>query len=384
MRIIVDHRGQLIRAAVIDQKGRLFALHIDRSDRQSLYGGIYRGRLVRLLARRKGALIDIGTSHLVWIDQAQLHNAPRFTQDNLPPIPGSSVIIQVHREAVQNKRPVGHFDVGIVGRFIVFRPMASGVRPSYRNVPNPLPTFLISSLDHITQQGGWIVRIAGNHLATETILAEAQCLVTQWHHCLDTNLASPAQLVQPRSAPMRALLESTDETLSEVRVETPELLKEIQLWTDRWMPEVSSVVTLSHDRHHLFDVFGLEEIFMRLMSSRVPLSCGAEVVIDVTQALIAIDVNGPCDCHPLSVNLSAALEIARQIRLRNLSGMILIDFLRMRHKEDRQRVTDALKNAMATDRIRTDIYGWTNLGLLELVRVRRGYSLPELMEDVVL
>ena len=84
MRIIVDRRGQLIRAAVIDQKGVLSALHIDRCDRQSLYGGIYRGRLVRLLARRKGALIDIGMSHLVWIDQAQLHNASRFTPDNQP------------------------------------------------------------------------------------------------------------------------------------------------------------------------------------------------------------------------------------------------------------------------------------------------------------
>ena len=358
MRIVIDREGVWERAAVIDTAGDVLDVYVDRVDRPLLYGGIYQGKIIRRLPQRAGVLINIGEDRTGWLSRAEFE---RFR----PYIRGQKVIVQVYRDEVQDKSPCVTCDIRLSGRFVIFRPATPGLSFSrrYRGTLSPTAITSLTSLD----SGGWILRSDAVSIADERILEEAERLVSFWRQARPKT-AEPVEILPGYRAAINAILETA--RITRVEVSNPQLGQTLNPWLARWRPDLTA--------ESIAGAPDLEELWALLKSPTVSLACGGSIEIESTKALIAIDVNQGSSLSSMTTNLNAAREIPRQIRLRNLRGTFLLDFIRLKPLSKRRWIEQELRRGLERDPRQTHIYGWTNLGLFELTRVSRGHSLTDL------
>ncbi len=384
--LLIDQDGPLTRAAVLAD-GRLTDLHIDHADRPSLLGHVFLGRVERIVTGKERAFVDLGDGLSGLLIAADARNPdgsrPKQKPERIGALlrAGQSIIVQVKADAHGSKGPSLTMDITLPGRFLIHAPFGRDVAVSKRLGTGPARAALSQRVQALVSGSGWIVR-AGAAAASDTALTlDAEALILLWRGVLaDAAKGGPPRLLCPGpDAPARALIEQGAAALDVLLIDGEALARRVTHWCDDRAPDLSPLVTRHAPPTRLFDLRDLDGAIADLLDTRVALPRGGSLVIERTEALTVIDVNAGERGNPLDVNLDAAAEIARHLRLRNIGGIIVVDFVNMRARSDAERVLAALADAVDGDPTQTQVYGMSKLGLVELTRARRGTPLATLL-----
>jgi ribonuclease E/ribonuclease G len=405
--LLIDRRGRWLRAALVVD-GRLTDLHLDslsdppdRSEpAQPQTGSLWRGRVERLAAGLNAAFIDLGTGRAGLLGVADLRSADGARPEAGAAIgtrlrAGQTVLVQIKAEAVGSKGPGLSMEVSLPGRFLVHVPFRRGITVSKRSGDGAARAALTRRIRELAVGEGWIARAAAAAAPDPLIVAESELLALAWRDVQRQAAAgsTPACLLPTPDAGRRAVIGHGGRPLARIEVETatdrpdgPAWAAGFAAWLADAAPDLVPRLEVLPPRQEarsgaaaLFERHDLDGQIVALTGARVPLRDGAGLVIEHTEALTAIDVNAGERGNPLAVNLEAAAEIARQLRLRNIGGIVVVDFLSMPRRGDGQRLLDTLAAAVADDPVQTEVYGLSKLGLVELTRARRGPLLADVL-----
>ena len=390
----MDRDGPLTRAAVLSG-GRLTDLYIDHAERPSLLGHVFLGRVERIATGLDGAFVDLGTGKsglLSALDARGPKGRPKAKGERIGNLlrTGQTVLVQVKADATGAKGPSLTMDITLPGRFLVHAPLGRDVAVSKRLGSGPERAELARRVQDVASGAGWIVR-AGAATASDGLLAaESDALHLAWRQIRDAaeQGGGPALLLPGPDATRRALIEHGAATPSRIIVDDAALARDLAGWCADRAPDLEGRVepfdsrllaAPSDGRQRLFDLRDLDAEIETLLGTRVPLSGGGSLVIERTEAMTVVDVNAGERGNPLDVNLEAAAEIARQLRLRNAGGIVVVDFVNMRNRGDAERLLAVLSRAVEDDPAQTQVYGLSKLGLVEMTRARRGTALADLL-----
>ena len=384
--LLIHRSDALLRAAVVAD-GRLTDLHIDRDDRTAPQAGsVWLGRVERIAAGLNAAFVDLGTGKagLLGLSDVRLSNRARpepKTAIGTVLRCGQAVLVQVKAEAVGAKGPTLAMDISLPGRFLVHAPFRQGVAVSKRAGGGAVREALTKRLQALTVGDGWIARSGSEAVSEDAlIVAESEHLALAWR-ALEQRAGQggpPGCLHPGPDAARRAVIGHGARPLHSVAIEAPaDWRGAFTTWCAEAAPDLAP--RLEPVSARLYERHDLDGQIAALARPQVALSGGAGLVIERTEALVAIDVNGGERGNPLAVNLEAAAEIARQLRLRNLGGIVVVDFVSMPKRGDGERLLAALGAAVRDDPVQTEVYGLSRLGLVELTRARRGPALAELL-----
>lgn len=378
--VLISDLGAETHAAFLED-GVLHRLVTSQPDGFPSAGDIVLGRIVKVAAQIDAAFVDVGLERDGFLGLSEVRPAGSgggrigdFVSE------GNAVLVQVQQEPVDGKGAKLTVRPSLPGRYLVFLPGQPGVRLSRRIEDANERSRLADAIGALTTNwGGWIVRSIAARVPLDSISAEAQRHLEVWSD-VETRRSTarpPHCLFRGPDAVLAAIIEESGRSFNRVLTDNPQRLSDIR----NILPDLTEHWEFHADARSLFDTCGIEEQIQALLRSNVPLPSGGMVDISETAAVVAIDVDigaasrgGPEDTA-LRVNLEAAEAVARQIRLRDLAGHMVIDFVPMQRRENRLRVVSALRRALEQDRRSFQLAGYTPFGLVELTRQRRERSL---------
>jgi len=383
------------RAALLEN-GVLQELFVERASRRGLTGNLYQGRVSRVLPGMQAAFIDIGlertaflhASDIVQPDDAENGDAaPRTDSIRELVSEGADILVQVLKDPLGTKGARLTTFVTIPSRYLVFMPFGHGVGVSARIENEGERQRLREAVQSAVvdgEAGGYIVRTAAEGAASEALRADMLFLRRLWE-VLDANARSAraGTLVHEDLAlPLRLMRDLVGEGVDRVLVDHDATCDRMREFATTFMPALGARVERYAGSRPIFDLHAVEEEIQRSLDRKVALKSGGYLIIDQTEALTTIDVNtGAYVGHRnleetiFRTNLEAAVAIARQLRLRNLGGIVIIDFIDMQEEEHRRQVLQALEKALAADHARTNVSTVSPLGLVEMTRKRTRESL---------
>ena len=383
------------RAALLEN-GVLQELFVERASRRGLTGNLYQGRVSRVLPGMQAAFIDIGlertaflhASDIVQPDDAENGDAaPRTDSIRELVSEGADILVQVLKDPLGSKGARLTTFVTIPSRYLVFMPFGHGVGVSARIESEGERQRLREAVQSAVvdgEAGGYIVRTAAEGAASEALRADMLFLRRLWE-VLDANAhsARAGTLVHEDLAlPLRLMRDLVGEGVDRVLVDHDATCDRMREFATTFMPALGARVERYAGSRPIFDLHAVEEEIQRSLDRKVALKSGGYLIIDQTEALTTIDVNtGAYVGHRnleetiFRTNLEAAVAIARQLRLRNLGGIVIIDFIDMQEEEHRRQVLQALEKALAADHARTNVSTVSPLGLVEMTRKRTRESL---------
>jgi ribonuclease G len=391
--ILINVTPQETRVAVM-QLGVVQDLHIQRSSSLGIVSNIYYGKVVRVLPGMQSAFIDIGLER-----SAFLHVADIWGNNNEdPPKPiekvlseGQSLLVQIIKEPIGSKGARLTTQLSIAGRLLVYLPQGAHVGISQRiegeEQRDALRTKLYAALpaDH---QGGYIIRTAVEAATDPDFLSDILYLDKLWDNLKNAvkTASAPQLLYQDLNLSLRVMRDFVGEDTARILVDSRTTYQKMQEFASDYNP--ASLDKLEHypGARPLFDLYGVEEEIERALAKRVDLKSGGYLIIDQTEAMTTIDVNTggfvglrSFDDTIFKTNLEATQVIARQLRLRNLGGIIICDFIDMDTQEHRDAVLEEFQKALARDHTRISVNGFSSLGLLEMTRKRTRESLAHVL-----
>ena len=365
--------------------GRLVELQVARRDRPSRIESVFLGRIERVMPELDAAFVDIGTGR-----SGFLRAADRAGLDDWPP-PGAPVLVQVRTENEGgDKGPRLSMDVAVSGRYLVYHPMGIGISFSRRIEGESERDRLAAHVAPLLE-GGVVLRTAAAGATAAVLQADAAQVMERWEkirrHALD--VPPPADLsarIPGERDPIARALRDHGAALEEVILDDRMLARALQDEMDRRQERIR--VRWHSGPMPAFDIDDVSGQVGTALAQRIVLASGVEVLFEPGETLTAVDVDsgsagsrqGRAPRRPVEVNLDAAPAIAQQLRLRNLAGAVVIDFVTMRSAYDRDKVQAALAEAVKDDPVPTQLYGFTRLGLFELTRARRGATLAAQLE----
>lgn len=403
--ILVDTSLGEVRVAVVEN-GKLVELHLEHEEAGHYAGDVYKGRVEDVLPGLGSAFVDIGhekrgllhASDIVAtgiedIDDIFLSQsggtegvarAPRgHIEDILQP--GQNIIVQVTKESIGDKGPKLTTAVAIPGRYLVLAPYADRVNISSRIEDEGERERLRLLVEDARPAGhGFIVRTAAEGVEPEFILRDMEDLLETWRRVTakSERKRAPVLLYKDKDLLERVLRDQFTGDVNTFIADSLATYERVVSLAEKYAPRLASRVRLYEDDHPIFDAFGVEAEIDRMFRRKIWLRSGGYIVIDEAEALVAIDVNtgrflGHEDQEEtvLKTNLEAAAEIARQVRLRNIGGIIIIDFIDMTVPKNKEKVLEKLKEHMACDRARSKILELSELGMVEMTRRRQRGSL---------
>ncbi len=395
--------GDECRIAIL-HGGRLEELFIEREATQTHVGNIYKGRITNLEPSIQAVFVDFGVPQngFLHVSDVQPQYFPnhvgaaedvgrRIPRYNRPPIQkcfrrGQEVVVQVIKEGLGTKGPTLTTYLSIPGRFLVMMPGMSrhGVsRKIEDETDRRTMRDLLNQLDLPTDMG-FILRTAGLRRSKRELQRDLQYLMRLWKTVVDRikRLPAPAGLYQESDLVTRTIRDVYAADFKRVIVDDAETARKARECLHIAMPRSKAAIELYTEREPLFHRYGIEEEIERINMRKVPLPSGGSLVIDSTEALVAIDVNSgrsrsadDAEEAALKVDLEAAEEIARQLRLRDLGGLIVCDFIDLRLDRNKRAVERALREAVKKHKERTRILKMSAFGLIEMTRQRQGPSL---------
>ncbi len=391
--LLVNCTPQETRVAVVEN-GAVQELHIERASRRGLVGNIYRGKVVRVLPGMQSAFIDIGLERTAFLHVTELlPSALNGERGEAPRIErllreGETVTVQIIKDPIGSKGARLSMQIALAGRFLVYLPHDHGqIGVSQRIDEESAREALRARLAALLPagfQGGFIVRTNALDASDEQLVADIRYLEQVWHEIRERAGAvrPPALLAAELDLALRTVRDLADRNTLRIQVDSRENSQRMIQFAQRYAPHVVPLIELYRGERPLFARCHIEEEIDKALSRRVDLKSGGYLIFDQTEALTTIDVNTGAfvgaknfDETILKTNLEAAQAIARQLRLRNLGGIILVDFIDMALPEHRERVLAAFQQALARDPVRTSVIGFTQLGLVELTRKRTRESL---------
>ncbi len=392
--IVINVTPQETRVAVIEQ-GVVQEVQVERASAHGLVGNICMGRVVRVLPGMQSAFIDIGGARAAFLHVADIwaHRQEGAEQKPIEKLlsEGQNLLVQVVKDPIGTKGARLSTQVSIAGRLLVYLPQESHIGISQRIADEEERLHLREKLQQLlppTITGGFIIRTMAEAATDRELLADVEYLGKLWQDIQEkAKTAAPAALLyQDLNLGMRVLRDFVNDETSRILIDSRETFQKVEAFAQEFMPNV--VARLAHytGERPIFDFYGVEDEIEKALARRVDLKSGGYLIIDQTEALTTVDVNTggfvggrSFDDTIFKTNLEAAQVIARQLRLRNLGGIIIIDFIDMDSEEHRNAVLNEFRKALARDRTRMTINGFTQLGLVEMTRKRTRESLAHVL-----
>ncbi len=391
---LVNFTPQETRVALM-QQGVVQELHIERTASRGIVGNIYLGKVVRVLPGMQSAFMDVGLERTAFLHVADIRNAQSGEQDNRPIerilSEGQQLLVQVLKDPIGTKGARLSTQISIAGRLLVFLPQDRHIGISQRIGDEAARERLrrrLHDLKSLEGGGGFIVRTVAEDATDEALEADIAYLRKIWaeikHHA---QTAAPAALVhEDLTLGQRVLRDLVTPETARIQVDSRENFQKLSAFAEEYMPQVASLITHYTGERPLFELYGVEDEIEKALARRVDLKSGGYLIIDQTEAMTTVDVNTGgyvgvrnFDDTVFKTNLEAAQTIARQLRLRNLGGIIIVDFIDMDTPEHRAAVLDEFNRALARDHTRLSVNGFTALGLVEMTRKRTRESLAHIL-----
>ncbi len=386
------------RVALIEN-GILQEIHIERQAKRGIVGNIFLGKVSRVLPGMQAAFIDIGLDKAAFlhasdiithIDQEELASRPEQAKDIAQLVrPGQLIVVQVVKDPLGTKGARLTTDITIPSRYMVLMPRSPHVGISQRIEDEAERERLKrAALPYCDDDGGFIVRTAAEGAADQALSQDAAFLRRLWDTIQKRkkNLRKVGLLYQDLNLACRILRDFVGEPIERIRVDSRVTYEQLCEFVAEFIPELNSVLEYYPGDRPIFDLFDVENEVQRALDRKVELKSGGSIIIDQTEAMTTIDINtGAFVGHRnleetiFNTNIEATQAIARQLRLRNLGGIIIIDFIDMQSTDHRRRVLHSLEQALAKDRAKNSINGFTTLGLVEMTRKRTRESLEHVL-----
>ena len=391
----------------IQEDDQLVELLVDRPEARRMVGDIYLGKVEAVLPGIQAAFVSIGTEKSAFLhasdlvypesdgsddedddddDESETAPAGRNGRDKAPAVQdvlkrGQDILVQVSKEPISTKGPRVTAQISLAGRFLVYMPFASRVGVSRKIGDRAERARLREQMKAVMPEnaGGVIVRTVGEDVTQDTLARELATLMNTWKKITrKTRFMRAPALVHRETSLTRGLIRDLFSTKVDLlTVDSKQVYNEITEYLKGVAPELLDRVKLYEDPAPIFDRAGVESEIRDLFKRRCDLPSGGYIIIEPTEALVSIDVNsgrytGKKDPEKtvLRTNLEAAREIARQIRLRDVGGIIVCDFIDMEVKQNRDKVLQDLRMHLSRDRARTKAFAVSDLGLVEMTRQR--------------
>ncbi|MEX1184420.1 MAG: Rne/Rng family ribonuclease [Gemmatimonadota bacterium] len=394
--ILISATPQETRVAILEDEV-LAELMVDRPDAERLVGDIYIGQVQAVLPGIDAAFVDIGSEKAAFLHVSDV--VPETTSDDdddedrdrdrssgsHPPIQdmvtkGQRLLVQASKEPIGTKGPRVTTHISLPGRFLVFMPGSDHIGVSRKIDDREERSRLRAMAREIVPEGvGVIIRTVGEELTREVFEREFNTLHDTWKKIQKrAKTARPPALIHREAKLTSGIIRDVFTTkVDALTIEGKEVYNEVKLYLDGVDPELMKRVHLYVDPVPLFDKYGIEDAIREAFQRRVDLPSGGYIIIEPTEALVSIDVNtgrytGKKDPEKtiLNTNMAAAKEIARQLRLRDIGGIVVCDFIDMETRANQDRVLQELRQHLSRDRARTRAFQVSELGLVEMTRQR--------------
>jgi ribonuclease G len=399
--ILINWSPQETRVAIVET-GAVQELHVERSLERGLVGNVYLGKVARVLPGMQSAFIDIGLERAAFLHVADVwHRQPEGeapfaakSTAQLTPIEkqifeGQSLMVQVIKEPIGTKGARLSTQISIAGRLLVFLPQDDHIGVSQK-IPALQRDELRNRMQALagSQGGGFILRTNGEDASDQELSEDIAYLRKAWARIKDASLRLPPQslLHQDLSLLQRVLRDLVGEQTQTIRVDSREQFEALQSFGAEFMPMALTKLQHYKGERPIFDLFSVDEEIAKALARRVELKSGGYLIVDQTEALTTIDVNTGgfvgarnFDDTIFKTNLEASQAIARQLRLRNLGGIIIVDFIDMVRDDHREAVLAEFRKQLGRDRVKTMAGGFSQLGLVEMTRKRTRESLANML-----
>jgi ribonuclease G len=387
--ILINVTPQETRVAITGA-GVVQELLIERAASRGLVGNIYVGRVARVLPGMQSAFIDIGLERAAFLHVGDIRAAEEQPIEKIL-AEGQPLLVQVLKDPIGSKGARLSTQVSIAGRLLVYLPDDPHIGISQKIGDENGRAALRERVRELLppdEHGGFIVRTLAETASEEELRADLAYLRQLWGAIRERSLGAkpPLLLYQDLSLAQRVLRDMVITDTARVVIDSRENHQKLAAFAEKYMPQVRGRLEHYTGERPLFDLYNVETEIEKALSRRVELKSGGTLVIDQTEAMTTIDVNTGgfvgsrnFDDTVFKTNLEAAQAIARQLRLRNLGGIIIIDFIDMESIEHRNAVLDELRRATARDRTRITLNGFTTLGLVEMTRKRTRESLAHVL-----
>lgn len=383
--MLMHVHGEMLQTAVL-QDGRLVEFFMERSKASGLVGNIYKGRVVNVLPGMQAAFVDIGLPKNAFLYIDELLNPHLDKQPEHKPLiqelvkPGQQLIVQVIKEPLGGKgaRVTTHFN--LPGRWLVYMPSSDYIGVSKKIGSEPERTRLRDIGERLRQQEeGFILRTAAEGESEQSLQADVTQLRELWQTILvrGEHAAAPAEIHREAGLMHRIIRDTLTADMDQIWIDDAARFEEASALLLELTPKLQGRLKQyeEHPKLSMFDAYRVTGQVTAAFQRRIPLESGGHLIWEETEALTVIDVNtgkftGTSDLEDTVVrtNLEAAAEIARLLRLRDVGGIIIIDFIDMLQESNREKVMQRLADKSRGDQTKTTILGWTRLGLLELTR----------------
>jgi len=387
--ILINVTPQETRVAIV-AAGVVQELLIERAASRGLVGNIYMGKVARVLPGMQSAFVEIGLTRAAFLHVADIRDhKDQPIEKTLAE--GQPILVQVVKDPIGSKGARLSTQVSIAGRLLVYLPKDPHIGISQKIEDENGRAALRERLRELLpadERGGYILRTLAETASEDELRADLAYLRHLWQtiHERSAGAEAPKLLYQDLSLAQRVLRDMVNAETTRVLVDSRENFQKLAAFSERYMPQVRARLEHYSGERPLFDLYNVETEIERALSRRVELKSGGYLMIDQTEALTTIDVNTGgyvgsrnFDDTVFKTNLEAAQTIARQLRLRNLGGIIIVDFIDMDSAEHRNAVLEELRRAMARDRTRVTLNGFTALGLVEMTRKRTRESLAHVL-----
>ncbi len=419
--LIINATEHETRVALLED-GTIVELFIDRGDDENIAGNIYKGRVQRVLPGMQAAFVDIGLNQaaFIYVDdvigddcndletvfinnpekddgELQIENThsslsnyykrERQIEDLI--FEGQEILVQVAKSPIGSKGARITSHVSLPGRFLVLMPTVDHIGISRRIEDDGERTRLKELITSLREKPyGYIVRTAAESMEKEKLAKEMIFLVNLWEKIQRKyeTVSAPAILYKELTITLRAVRDLLTDEADKLVIDSYSGYQSVLNFLEEFMPQLKDSVEYYEGAEPIFNAYNLEVDISRALKKKVWLKSGGYIVIEQTEALVAIDVNTGryvgkhnFDETILKTNLEAVKEIAYQIRLRNLGGIIIIDFIDMAKSSDREKVFNALKDALKKDKSKTNVLPMSDMGLIQMTRKRIRKALPKLL-----
>ncbi len=425
--ILISDDEYETRCAVLEQ-GVVTEIYIERKAATQTLGNLYKGRVENVLPGMQVAFVDIGLDRHAFlhisdlkyesVSEGEIENGNGRSARNTVVVDlkakqanqsrggrgfpflisdliskKQELLVQVGKEPIGTKGARVTSNITLPGRYVVYMPNSSNIGVS-RRIASPAERDRLRDMAKTIKadvEGGFIIRTAAEGLSEKEFAAEIRYLIGQWKQTCDRakRKSAPNLISEDLSFTNRIVRDMLTKEVKQLLIDSKIGYKEVMNYVSSVMPELEPRVSLYEDNTTLFDAYGVERALKDALSEKIWLKCGGHIIIQQTEAMVSIDVNtgrfvgkSDPDNTILSANLEAVEEVVRQIQLRDLGGIIVVDFIDMEEASHRKQVFKLLQEALRKDRARTNILHFSDLGLVEMTRQRTRPSLATLlMED---
>ncbi len=395
--ILINVTPRETRAALV-QNGVLQEIYIERDSYRGLVGNIYKGRVNRVLPGMEAAFVDIGLERAGFLHLSSIHDA-KESDGKIRSISevlhvGQVILVQILKDPMGTKGARLTTCLSLPSRYLVFMPYAKHVAFSQRIEDQEERERLQGMFDKILNKedsGGVVVRTAAEGLSYEELMMDTHFLQKMWHEiALLEKETEPENIIyQDLPLPVRVIRDLFNNDLDKVRVDSRAAFKSVISFSEKFIPEAMPIIEHYQGDRPIFDIYSVEDEIKRALNRKVVLKSGGHIVIDQTEAMTTIDINTGAfvgnynqEETTFKTNLEAAQTIAHQLKVRNLGGIIIIDFIDMIEDDHKHQVLHVLERELTKDRAKTSVCEVSSLGLVEMTRKRTRDSLGHVLCEI--